>query len=310
MSSWPSVSDLAAAPRHSAPSNPFVSPIERIVASDDEIRDALEEAEVPPLLPSLACLTGDLTLLRDEPATGPPPERAPTGWAHPRAAACRAGRSRSTRSRHSATQGRGRADAVGRRPAAHHGVRSGRYGNGRVPAAARGGARAAGRGPARADVAQGRHRTRSRPARRRDRRRNVGTVDRAPVAAGGRVVRRAREGRRRGRHLVREHVSGVPRRQPQPQLQLLLRGAARLATALLDAGRAARLFPPLLTGVRAPRPHSLRHRGSLRDVVRRRQGVGRPNPHRRGRRRDDHGRRRHQRGRPAQPPELPEHPGA
>ncbi len=37
-----------------------------ITASDDEIRAALSQAEIPPLLPALAYLTGDLTLLRDE----------------------------------------------------------------------------------------------------------------------------------------------------------------------------------------------------------------------------------------------------
>jgi len=39
---------------------------EPITASDDEIRAALEQAEIPPLLPALAYLTGDLTLLREE----------------------------------------------------------------------------------------------------------------------------------------------------------------------------------------------------------------------------------------------------
>lgn len=37
-----------------------------ITASDDELRDILAEAEVPPLLPALAYATGDLSLLRDE----------------------------------------------------------------------------------------------------------------------------------------------------------------------------------------------------------------------------------------------------
>ena len=35
-------------------SSPFVGSIEPITASDDEIRAALEDAEVPPLLPALA----------------------------------------------------------------------------------------------------------------------------------------------------------------------------------------------------------------------------------------------------------------
>ncbi|MCU1366650.1 MAG: hapE [Ilumatobacteraceae bacterium] len=47
----------------SSPS-PFVAGIEPIIATDDEIRDALAAAEIPPLLPALAYLTGDLGLLR------------------------------------------------------------------------------------------------------------------------------------------------------------------------------------------------------------------------------------------------------
>ncbi|HEX2849108.1 MAG TPA: NAD(P)/FAD-dependent oxidoreductase [Acidimicrobiales bacterium] len=46
-------------------SSPFVGEIERITESDDEIRAYLEDAEIPPLLPSLAYITGDMTLLRD-----------------------------------------------------------------------------------------------------------------------------------------------------------------------------------------------------------------------------------------------------
>jgi len=47
-------------------SSPFIEPIRTIDATDDQMRDALAEAEVPPLLPALACATGDLSLLRDE----------------------------------------------------------------------------------------------------------------------------------------------------------------------------------------------------------------------------------------------------
>ncbi len=47
-------------------SSPFVSAIEPITATDDEIRAAVGRAEVPPLLPALAYLSGDLTLLRDD----------------------------------------------------------------------------------------------------------------------------------------------------------------------------------------------------------------------------------------------------
>jgi 4-hydroxyacetophenone monooxygenase len=46
--------------------NPFALPVVPITETDDEIRRALADAEVPPLLPALAYLTGDLTLLREE----------------------------------------------------------------------------------------------------------------------------------------------------------------------------------------------------------------------------------------------------
>jgi 4-hydroxyacetophenone monooxygenase len=49
----------------SSPS-PFVTGTRPITETDDEIRAMLAEAELPPLLPALACLTGDLTLLRPE----------------------------------------------------------------------------------------------------------------------------------------------------------------------------------------------------------------------------------------------------
>src|SRR5215203_1057044 len=49
----------------SSPS-PFVAGIEPIVESDEELREILVDAEIPPLLPALAYLTGDLDLLRPE----------------------------------------------------------------------------------------------------------------------------------------------------------------------------------------------------------------------------------------------------
>ena len=69
-------------------------------------------------------------------------------------------------------------------------------------------------------------------------------------------------------------LSGLPGRQPEPQLQLLVRAAPRLAAALLDPGRAARLLPrgaptrsaSASTSASAPRCASA-------DVVRRRTGA-------------------------------------
>src|SRR3954468_22425359 len=46
--------------------SPFVGAVELITESDEEIRAALEDAEIPPLLPALAYITGDLSLLRDD----------------------------------------------------------------------------------------------------------------------------------------------------------------------------------------------------------------------------------------------------
>src|SRR3954451_22188135 len=47
-------------------SSPFVKAIEPITESDDEIAEILLEAELAPLLPALAYVTGDLTLLRED----------------------------------------------------------------------------------------------------------------------------------------------------------------------------------------------------------------------------------------------------
>jgi 4-hydroxyacetophenone monooxygenase len=49
----------------SSPS-PFVHGVEPITETDEQIRAALADAELPPLLPALAYLTGDLSLLRDD----------------------------------------------------------------------------------------------------------------------------------------------------------------------------------------------------------------------------------------------------
>ena len=144
-----------------------------------------------------------------------------------------------------------------RRPAAHRGVRRRRRRHGRVPAVARGGARAARATTAaapqwhKADVAP--------DADFRvvgDRCGHVGPARRAPAAAGRHRLRHPREERRRRRHLVREQLSRLPGRQPEPHLQLLVRAAPRLAAPLLDPGRAARLLPRLRRRVRRARPTS------------------------------------------------------
>src|SRR5579871_6301810 len=60
-------------------SSPFVGAIEPITATDEELRAFLADAALLPLIPSLAYLTGDLTLLRDELRPDPLMLRMPQG---------------------------------------------------------------------------------------------------------------------------------------------------------------------------------------------------------------------------------------
>jgi 4-hydroxyacetophenone monooxygenase len=46
--------------------SPFLTALEPITETDDELRAILEAAELPPLLPAIAYATGDLSLLRDD----------------------------------------------------------------------------------------------------------------------------------------------------------------------------------------------------------------------------------------------------
>ncbi len=66
-------------------------PVEPITASDEEIRAALEEAELPPLLATLAHLTGDESLLREDLALDPMQIGEPQGgWTDEQQAEVRA----------------------------------------------------------------------------------------------------------------------------------------------------------------------------------------------------------------------------
>ena len=105
---------------------------------------------------------------------------------------------------------------------------------------------------------------------RRHRRRHVRPARRPPPAAGRGRPRRLREGRRRRRHLVREPLPGLPGRQPEPHLQLLVRAAPRLAVPLLDPAGAPAVPPRLRRRVRAAGADPVRHRGRVRGLVGRR----------------------------------------
>ena len=291
-------------------SSPFVTAIEPITESDDEIRAFLADAEVPPLLPALAYATGDLSLA----ATTCGPTRCwsahAAGRADRRAAGAGARARARTRSSGSATAGAG----PRRRPPTSSCSRSWSTRS------------AAPRWrpylPLLEEELAYRGEDRRAPGwhRRRDRARtstsvsliigagHVGAARRAPAAAGRRALRHPREERRRRRHVVREHVSRVPRRQPEPQLQLLVRAAPRLAVPLLDPGRAARLLrsaAPTRSGcasTSASRPRSSRPTGPTTTscwTCASATADGREETMTR--------RRRGQRGRPAQPAVVPRH---
>ena len=207
--------------------------MDAIAATDDELRAVLAEAEIPPLLPALAYVTGDLSLLRDDLRPDPMLIALPQGGmsAAQQDTARAVAFDALVRFRDGGC--RVAPAAAPRRPAPHRRVRRRWRRTGRVPAPAGGGARAPGRRPAGAAVAQGRPRPRHRLPCRGHRRRDVGPADRVPPPPGRHRGRDPREERGRRWHLVREPVSGVPGRQPEPQLQLLVRTAPRLAAALL-----------------------------------------------------------------------------
>ena len=111
------------------------------------------------------------------------------------------------------------------------------------------------------------------------------------------------------RDVVGEHLSGVPCRQPEPQLQLLVRPARRLADALLHPGRARRLLPRLRRAARPAGPHPVRHRGRVGDVVGHRSPLDGAHPTADGTGDALVVERRDQRHRAAQPPAPARDPG-
>ena len=292
-------------------SSPFVDAIAPITATDDEIAPGARGRRDPAAAPGARVRHRRPVAAARRPAAGPAARsRCPQGGLteeqladgpRPRA---RGARPLPRRRLHPG------AAADGRRPAAHHGVR-GRRSRASPPTCrcSRRSSRAAARtGARRAGAA-----TTSRP---------TSTSASSIIGAGmsgllaahrlqqaGIAVRGDREERRRRRHLAREHVSGMPGRQPEPQLQLLLRAAPRLAVPLLDAGGAARLLRRLRRGVRRPGPRPVRDRGARRDVVRHRSRVDGAGPRRPGGEEDDRRRRRHQRGRSAEPAVVSRHRG-
>ena len=125
-----------------------------ITATDDEIRKAVSEAEVPPLLPALAYLTGDLSLLRDDLRPDPLLLAMEQGGLTEEQLATARELAVDDADQVPRRRFRARASPERRRAAQDHGVRRRRHGDGRVPPAARRGARVSGRGPPSAGVAR------------------------------------------------------------------------------------------------------------------------------------------------------------
>ena len=147
-----------------------------------------------------------------------------------------------------------------------------------------------------------RHRARGAPRRfpRADHRRGHVRAAVCRAAAGsGHCLRHRGEERRRRRYLVRKHLSGLPRRQPQPRVFLLL-PAPGLAAALLRPGSAAQLLRRYGKRIPPARAHPFRYRGD-RGALGRRHAAMAGDRAARWRHLGTAGGRGDQRGGPAQP---------
>ena len=268
---------------------PSPDPSSRSPPPTTSCASALEVADLPALLPALAHVTGDHSLLRpdlridpllmgeDQGGLTPEQQEAIRELALQTLITFRDGGS---------VDG---TDADRRRPEGDPRVHGRRPGDRRVPADDARGAGPDGRPPS-APLAQGRRQPGSRLPGRDHRRRHVGHRRRLPPGRGRRAVHRARQERRRRRHVAGEQLSRVPGRHPEPLLQLLVRPARRLAALLQPALRAAQVLPRVRRRVRHPPEHPLQHRGLLGRVGRGHVDVD-----------GVHGRRRRQGGQPSRP---------
>ena len=182
--------------------------MEPITASDDEIEHALAEAELPPLLPALAYVTGDLSLLRDELRPDPMLFALPQGGLNEEQQATVRGLALATLMRF--RDGGCSPGAATRPTPSCCGSWSSPSAAPTWPSTCRCSRRSS-RSAARTAAAPSWHK-----ARRRARRRRSASSSSAPACRAcsprtgsqqaGVDVRRPREERRRRRHLVREHA--------------------------------------------------------------------------------------------------------
>ena len=180
--------------------------IEPLPPDDEAIRQALEDAHLRSLLPTLAQITGDPSVLRDD--LRPTPRGALDLQGELPEADLAAARELALRT---LVAWRDAGSVVAEPPSPAAARRMIDYLLGEpvsddVPAAAARGAGLRRRGRAGAPLAQGGDRRRAVAARDRHRRGDVGRPRGAAAAAGGHPLHGRREKRRRRRHLAREHV--------------------------------------------------------------------------------------------------------
>ena len=256
------------------------SRVHPITESDDEIRTFVAEAEVPPLLPALAYVTGDLSLLRDELRPDPTLMALPQGGLNEEQSPAPAS-SLSGPSSASATTGRaGGAAAADAELAADHGVRRRRrptwteY----VPLLeeelALLGRRSRGPGWRKADIAPD-----------TDFRVVIIGAGMSGLLAAHRLAQAGvdfvvlEKNDDVGGTWYENTLSGLPVDNPNHNYSYSFAQRHDWPSPLLVAGRAARLLPALRATTSALREqHPVRHRGAVGDVVRRGRAAGRSGP--------------------------------
>ena len=157
---------------------------------------------------------------------------------------------------------------------------------------------------------EGRRRARRRVPGRDHRRGHVGPAHRAPARPGRRRLRDPGEERRRRRHLVREPVSRAAG-STTPTTTTATRSRRRHDWPLYFSTQDVLLdyFRTCARRVRPARAHPLRDRGASATWDDTEASWTLVAAHRRRRRRHRRRARGRERGRPAQPAELPRHPG-
>ena len=225
-----------------------------ITATDDEIRAYLAEAEVPPLLPALAYVTGDLSLLRDDLRPDPNLLALPQGGLS--AAQLATARELAVDALVRFRDGGCRAAP----PPRHATICCGSSSTWSAARAWRSTSRCS-RRSSRSAATTGAARSGARPTSRPTSSFRVavigagmsGLLTAHRLAPGGRSTSWSSRRTPTSAAPGSRTVSGLPGRQPEPQLQLLVRATPRLAAALLRPSTCCST-----TSATAPRDFGLR----------------------------------------------------